>query len=67
MRKSLRASVLVLALAFSAHAGETQSPPGETQSPPGETNSPPSQQQTAPGETASPPLVQIVLALLGLL
>ena len=34
MRKSLRASVLVLALAFSAHAGETQTPPGETQTPP---------------------------------
>ena len=60
MRKSLRASVLVLALAFSAHAGETQTPPGETQSPPGETNSP-------PGETQAPPLVNIVLALLALL
>jgi hypothetical protein len=60
MRKSLRASVLVLALAFSAHAGETQTPPGETQAPP-------SQQQTTPGETASPPLVKIALALLALL
>lgn len=57
MLKSLRASILVLLLAFTAHAGEIPTPPV---APP-----PPNaaEEATTEGEIPCPPLVEFVLTL----
>ena len=59
MRKSLRASVLMLALCCPAFAGEMLCPPI---APPNSAD-----EATAQGDIPNPPLVQIVLSLLTLL
>ncbi len=61
MRKSLRASVLILALACSALAGEIPTPPAP-QPPPQS-----AQEATTDGTMDTPLLVQIALNLLALL
>lgn len=60
MRRTLRASVLVLAFAFSAHAGHIPCP---AVAPPPSAPA----EQTLEGEIQNPQLVVIVLALLSLL
>ncbi len=62
MRKSLRASILVLALAFSAHAGEIPNPPVVPPPPPQQVV----QEVTTEHDMDTLPLVQIVLNLLAL-
>lgn len=62
MRKTLRASVLVLAFAFSARAGVIPCPPV---APPPPTSAP-AEEAATEGDITNPPLVVIVLTLLSL-